>query len=834
MQDIRLAFRALRATPVVSLVAILSLALGIGANTAIFSLVDSVILRALPVKEPGQLVMLSDEPGARVANTRGITSWTNPIWEQVRDRRDLFDSVFAWSTSRFNLAAGGETQFVDGIWASGRMFETLGVPAMLGRTFTESDDVRGGGPDGPVAVISYSFWQRRFGGTAGAIGQRLSLDKVSFTVIGVTGPDFFGPDVGRAFDVAIPIGTEPLFRGKESALDQRSWWWLSVMARLKPGQPIDAATAAMRVYQPQLREATLPADWRPSDQKDYLKEPFTMVSTAGGSSQLRNRYRQPLVTIMVVVALVLLIACANIANLLLARSAARRHEWSVRLALGASRWRLVRLLLMESLLLSTVGASLGLLVARWGSQLLVRQLSTQTNTVFLDLALDWRVLAFTSAVTILTALLFGTAPAFRAAGVAPMEAIKEHGRGSSQESRVSLASGLVVAQVALSVVLVVAAGLFMRTFSSLANVHLGFDRDRVLLVTVNAQRTEIPPADRLTTYDRIRQRVAAVPGVAAAAASFVTPVSGGTWNNRIDVPGGVELPERQRLSNFNAITPGWLTTFGTALVTGRDIRDSDTKSAPPVILVNQAFVKKFLNGASPLGKTVQIGAGSRFAQPPREIVGVVADAVYRALREPIPATMYVPLAQFDDSRSPAPPSMSISVRSSTGSPALLARSVSAAIAEVNPDLALTFRPLADQVNASLTQERVVAILSGFFGGLALLLAGLGLYGVTSYAVTRRKTEIGIRMTPLGAAPGGVIRLVLSRVSILVAIGVIVGAGASLWASQFVTTLLYGLEPRDPRTLVQAAAVLAAVGALAGWLPAHRASRIDPAEVLRDS
>ena len=332
MQDIRLAFRALRATPVVSLIAILSLALGIGANTAIFSLVDSVILRALPVKEPGQLVMLSDEPGARVANTRGITSWTNPIWEQVRARRDLFDSVFAWSTTRFNLAAGGETQFVDGIWASGRMFEALGVPAMIGRTFTEADDVRGGGPDGPVAVISYGFWQRRFGGAASAIGQRLNLDRVSFTIVGVTGPDFFGPDVGRAFDVAIPIGTEPLFRGKESALDQRSWWWLSVMARLKPGQPIDAATAAMRAYQPQLREATLPADWRPSDQKDYLKEPFTMVSTAGGSSQLRNRYRQPLVTIMVVVALVLLIACANIANLLLARATARRHEWSVRLA----------------------------------------------------------------------------------------------------------------------------------------------------------------------------------------------------------------------------------------------------------------------------------------------------------------------------------------------------------------------------------------------------------------------------------------------------------------------------------------------------------------------
>jgi len=355
----------------------------------------------------------------------------------------------------------------------------------------------------------------------------------------------------------------------------------------------------------------------------------------------------------------------------------------------------------------------------------------------------------------------------------------------------------------------------------------------VLLVGVNAQRTEIPAAERLTTYERIRQRVGAVPGVAAAAVSFVTPVSGNTWNNRIGVSGSVELPERQRQSNFNAITPGWLTTFGTPLVAGRDIGESDGRNAPPVILVNQAFAKKFLNGASPLGHTLQIGAGGPRPQPPREIVGVVADAVYRALREPIPATMYIPLAQFDDSRNPAPPSMSVSVRARAGSPALLARSVSAAIASVNPDLALTFRPLADQVNASLTQERVVAMLSGFFGGLALLLAGLGLYGVTSYAVSRRKTEIGIRMA-LGAAPAGVIRLVLSRVSMLVGLGVVVGAGVSAWASQFVTTLLYGLEPRDPITLAGSIAVLATVGAIAGWLPARRASRIDPAEVLRDS
>ncbi|MBZ5560757.1 MAG: ADOP family duplicated permease, partial [Acidobacteriia bacterium] len=658
-------------------------------------------------------------------------------------------------------------------------------------------------------------------------------ERVPFTIIGVAPPDFFGPEVGRAVDVMIPLGTEPLIRGKESFLDRRSTWWLTVMARLKSGQSVDSATAAIRGVQAQIRETTLPLDWRPSDLEGYLKEKFTLVGAANGNSQLRRRYEQPLITILVVVALVLLIACANIANLLLARATARRHEWSVRLALGASRWRLVRLLLAESLVLSVAGAALGLLIARCGAQLLVQALSTQNNTVFLDLSLDWRVLGFTSGVTILTALLFGTAPAFRASGVAPMEAIKEHGRGTSGDARVSMTSGLVVAQVALSVVLVVAAGLFMRTFGSLANLHLGFDRDPVLLVQINAQRTEIPVTDRLATWERVRQSVLAVPGVAAAAVSFVTPVSGMTWNNRVDVSDGVPLPERQRQSNFNAITPGWFITFGTPVLAGRDFNESDRKGAPPVILVNQAFAKKFFNGANPIGHTVTWGLGNTVPEPTREIVGLVADAVYRSLREPIPPTMYVPVAQFNESRQVAPPSVSISVRSASGSPALLARSVGAAINGVNRDLALTYRPLADQVNASLTQERLVAMLSGFFGGLALLLAGLGLYGVTSYAVSRRRTEIGIRMA-LGAAPAGVIRLVLSRVSLLVGIGVLAGAGASVWASKFVATLLYGLEPRDPLTLVGSAVTLAAVGALAGWLPARRASRIDPAEVLRDS
>jgi predicted permease len=820
MHDLRLAVRALRTTPVVSFVAILSLALGIGANTAIFSLVNSLLLRALPVKQPQRLVMLGE------GSASGQQWWTYPIWDQIRQRPQLFDGAFAWSGTRFNLASGGETEFVDGIWASGGMFETLGVPAMLGRTFTDTDDQRGGGPDGAVAVISYNFWQRRFDGAANAVGRTLNVERVPVTVIGITPPDFFGPDVGRTFDVVLPLGAEPLVKGHETWLDGRSTWWLSVMARLKPGQSADAATQTIRALQPQIRDATAPG-W-----DGYLKDPWILLPAASGESALRRRYERPLVIIMIIVALVLVIACANVANLLLARATARRHELSVRLALGASRWRLVRQLLIESVVLSAAGAALGLVIAGWGSRLLVAQLSTQTSRVFLDLSIDSRMLAFTIGVTVATALLFGTAPAFRAADIEPMEAIKEHGRGAAGDARAGLASGLVVAQVALSLVLIVAAGLFLRTFTSLANLHLGFDQDRVLAVTVNAQRAAIEPINRLATYEQVLQRVRALPGVADAALSVIMPVSGQGWNNNVEVSGAAPLPGRQAMTYMNGITPEWFATFGIPLVAGRPFTDGDRRGAPLVAIVNQAFVRRFLNGANPIGRTVRSRGvpGLPNKDVPKEIVGVVADAVYRTLREPIPPTTYVPMSQMNDFGLA---SVYVMVRSTTGSPALLAKSIATAITTVNPDLALTFRPLADHVNAALTQERVVAMLSGFFGGLALLLAGLGLYGVTSYAVSRRRTEIGIRMA-LGAAPAGVVRLVLRRVALLVGAGVIVGAGVSIWAAQFVATLLYGMQPRDPVTLVGAASVLAAVGALAGWLPARRASRIDPAEVLRDA
>jgi putative ABC transport system permease protein len=819
--DLRYGLRMLAHSRTFTVVAVLSLALGIGANTAIFTLVNSLLLRTLPVHEPQRLVQLDGD------------STTNPIWEQIQSRqRQLFAGATAWSTQRFDLSQGGQAAPADGLWASGEFFEVFGVRAILGRTFTTANDRRGGGTESTVAVISYAFWQRRFGGAADVVGRPISLNRVPFTIIGVTPPEFMGPQIGRSYDVAIPLRTADILdnSGGEQRLDGRSMWWLNVTARLKPGQTPEQATAALRVAQPQIREATTPADWPAEFLKEYLRDGLTLSPASQGPSNLRSQLEQPLMTIMIVVSLVLLIACANIANLMLARSSGRRHELTMRLALGASRARLARQLMTESLLLSALGAVAGLGFARWGSALLVSEFSTSRDPLILDLSLDWRVLGFTAAIAVLTALLFGVAPAMTTRRLAPMDALKEQGR-SRGGNRHRLTSPLVVVQIALSLVLVVGAGLFMRTFASLSTMSLGFDRDPVLLVELDVQRSQVPQERRADLYARLATAAAGVAGVQHAAASLLTPMSGMGWNDGFLVDGKADLPIRQRLAFLNAITPGWHSVYGTRLISGREFTESDRAAAPGVAIVNQAFAKKFLRPGSALGQTVRRSGGPSDDQPAAlEVVGVVEDAAYSNLRDPMPPAVYLPIAQL-----PADnvfPSGAVSVRSAAGSPALLIRSLTDALSAVDRDVSLMFRPLKDQVDARLVRERVLALLGGFFGGLALLLAGIGLYGVTSYAVTLRRGEIGVRMA-LGADVARVLRLVLGRAARLVVFGVLIGTGLSLWLAKFVSTLLFGLDARDVATLVAAVAMMAVVGTLAAFLPAWRAARIDPVEVLRE-
>lgn len=815
----RIAFRSLRQSPVSSIVAILSLALGIGACTALFSIFDTLLLKSLPVRDPGRLALLSD--------ARGNTSWTNVQWEYLRDGSLRFDGLAATSAETLDISTSGQTQPVEGLWASGRLFDVLGVPAVLGRTLTEEDDRRGGGADGPVAVISYAFWHRQYGGDPEVVGRAITLNRVPFTIVGVTGPGFFGTTVGRHFDVAVPIGTDPLLRGGEGALDHRSYWWLTILVRLAPGQTLDAGTALVRGIQHQLREATLPGDWPATLLASYLEKPFALEPAGSGESTLRTRYQRPLVTLLAAVGVLLLIACANIGNLMLARATARRHDVAVRAALGASRWSLARPMLVEGLLLAGAGALLGVAFAQAASRLLVGWLSTPGRPVFLDVGLDWRALVFTTGVTVLAAILFGTLPALRTARAEPRDALAQRGTTASRSS-LGMSGALVVVQVGLSLVLVVAAGLFGRTFAALASRDLGFDPDRILLVALSARGEAAASTDRYASFERAREAAGGVPGVASAASSVMMPVSGGSWQFGVEVVGEPQLSENERGVYVNAVGPGWFDTYGTSIVSGRDIGPNDVAGAPSVALVNRAFARKFFAGSDPIGRLVR-QVPAREPKPPVTIVGVVDDAIYRSLRADAPPTLYLAHAQQEGlMRSRG----ALSVRSAGPPVATLIAPITRALQAAAPDLALTFRPLSDQVSALLIQERLLAAVSGFFGSLGLLLAMLGLYGVTAHNVSRRRAEIGIRMA-LGGAPGSVVRLMLRRVALLVGTGIVLGGIASYWAARFLTTLVFGIEARDPATFAAAAAVLLGTALAAAMLPARHASRIDPVAVLRD-
>jgi putative ABC transport system permease protein len=816
--DLRYGARQLVRAPGFAATAILTLSLGIGATTAIFSVVNSVLLRPLPVRDPDRLAILGD-------TVRKELSSSYPVWQQIRDRRGLFDGAAAMAAERLNLASGGEARFVQGLFVSGEFFSVLGVRPALGRTLSPEDDRRGGGPDGPVTVISHDFWQRRFGGSRDVLGQSLRLDSIAFTIVGVTTAGFFGIDVGQRFDVAVPLGTEPLMRGVDSSLDSPLRNWLTIMVRLRGDQTSEAGTAIVRGLQPQIRTALIsgiPGELRPV----VLATPWTLRQATTGHSNLHSQYRLPLFVVFGVVGLVLLIACANIANLLLARTVARLHEMSIRTAIGASRARLVRMLLAEAAVMASLGTVLGIALSTWLSQLLVRQVSTGSNATPVAITLDGRVLLFATALSVVTIVLFGVAPAWQSARADPARALGDQGRGRVGTPRSRLTASLVGAQLALSLVLVVAAGLFLRTFVALASQDLGFSTDRLIVVDVTAPMTRYTLPQLVDVYERVRDAVARVPGVERAALSDITPIGGSSRNGVVQVPGAETLPANERLVMLNVVTHGWFETYGTRLIAGRDFAPTDGATATRVAVVNEAFARRFWKDASPVGRTVDIGGGgSRISLT---IIGLVEDAVYRSVRDPAPPTLYTSAAQ----RSAARPWTRLSVLSARDSPALLTRNIETAIREVDPALSLEFTRLAEQVGASMTRERLVAVISGAVGALALSLACVGLYGITAYAVSRRRAEIGVRLA-LGARPLTVVRLVMRGLTGPLIGGITVGAVLSVWLAQFIGTLTWGVDARDPVTFAVAATTLAAVGALAGWLPARRASRIDPIVVLRE-
>ncbi len=833
-QDLRFAFRLLRKTPLITGIALLSLALGIGANTAIFSLIDAVMLRTLPVQNPEQLALIKFRSPV---SSRLRISVTNPIWEQVRDHQNAFSGVFAWSPETFDLADGGEANDVNGIYASGDYFSVLGVHPAAGRLLAASDDARN---CAGVAVLSYGFWQERYGGAQSTVGSMIRLNGHNFPIIGVAQRGFFGTEIGVPVDVTIPICAEAVLAGKDSSLDVRDDWWLEMMGRLKAGETLAQADARMRVMSQPLFGAVVPQDWPTNDQDTFRKYTFAVQPGATGTAGiygLREQYTDPLKILMFIVGLVLLIACANIASLLLARSAARQKEIAVRLALGASRARLIRQVLTESIVLSGAGAILGVFFARWGSALLVRFVSTQQHQVFLDVKMDGCALAFTIAIAVLSGLLFGILPAFRATRVSAISAMKEgQSQGVGGRSQSVAARWIVAVQVALSLILLVWAAFFIGAFTHLVTINAGFDRNSVLMVETNIHNAQIPEPARTPLYGQMLARLRAIPGVVSASQCWMTPLSGGQWDNSVTVaghplPSGID-PD----TLLNWVTPGYFKTMRTPLLEGRAFDARDTATSTPVVVVNQLLARHYFGNQTPVGQHLRVGTpGSgtlEMLKQPREIIGVVQDAKYSSLSEYTMPEAYFPLSQIQKN---VDESTTFEIRTAVN-PTSLIPAVRDTMASVKKSASLQFTTLKQQADDSVLEEHLMAVLSGFFGALALLLTAIGLYGVMAYVVTLRTHEIGIRMA-LGAHRGSILRLVMSDAAIVLGAGIAAGLLGSIWITRLVQ-FLFGVKSSDPWALALtiearvAVAALVAVALVATYIPARRATRVDPIVALR--
>jgi predicted permease len=842
-QDLRFGLRILRKNPGFTTVAVLSLALGIGANTAIFTLIDAVLLKSLPVEDPQELVSLNSEnlkgtgfSGSanghgssavsfpRSTDGNSLTAFPYPAYAQMRDRNQVFSSLFAFKDeARLSVLVNGNAELLYGDMVTPNYFSSLGISPILGRDFSAADDT----PTAePVAIISYGYWQRRFGGDPSVLGKQIVINGVPMTISGVAPAQFFGLQEGNAVDVYMDVALQPridrqITDGGPSAFVDTNLWWIQVMGRLKPGVTAEQARANLDViYRPVVMQG-LPAE---ANGHAVVPPTLEVVDGSHGLNGLRGQFSQPLTILTIVVGAVLLIACVNVANLLLVRSAARRREIAVRLSLGASRARLIRQLLLESVLLASFGGVFGLVLAYWGCTLLVAIMQRGAQRLLLDVRPDTVVLAFTAAACGFTGILFGLAPAFRATRVDLTPALKQSAATSGTSAdKMRITRLLVVGQVGLSLVLLFGAGLFVRTLVNLESQNVGFARNNLLLFGI-APVQEGYKGERYANLCRdIQNRLAQLPGVESATSSLHLLLAGGTRTLSINIPGYSGASQSVPVM---PVGPDYLKTMGIRLLQGRDLTAQDDENAPKVALIDRAMAAKYWSGQNPLGQhfTMQ--------KMDMEVVGVVENTKYPNLRDEAPPIVYHPYVQAIDSM----PQMHFEIRTRGDAEALIP-SVRALVASVDNRLPLfDVKTQTQQIDELLSQERLFAKLVGFFAVLALLLVCVGLYGVMAYAVALRTSEIGIRMA-LGAQPGNILAMVLREMLALVGIGVALGVAASCATAKLVAHqvagLLYGLNITDAVSIFFAVVLIVAVALSAGFIPARRASKVDPMVALRN-
>jgi predicted permease len=827
-QDVRYGLRQLRRNPGFTLVAVLTLALGIGANTAIFSLLNAVMLRELPVENPAQLVLFGNGRSAGSAGDFANTDlYSYSFFREMRQKNQVFSEASAELSLMFGkmhgaVAGSGNLEPINVQLVTGTYFPMLGVKPILGRAFTAAEDEPAGGH--PVAVASYSWWKSRFARDPSIVGKTVTLGSTVYTLIGVAPPEFFGTTVGESPDLWIPLSMEKQISPGWNGLEGDDFQSLYIFGRLKPGVTARHAQANVNLLARQIWRGSAGGVLTKQQQRTLEHANIELTPAARGLSRLRFEFSLPLKILMAVVGLVLLIACANIANLLLARATTRQREIAVRMAVGAGRRRLVRQMLAESLLLTLMGGALGVLFAWWASEALLVMVSTGPEPLPLKVAPDATVLAFTFVVTCLTALLFGTLPALRATRIDLTPALKDSRSPVVSPSRSRLSGGLVVSQVALSVVLLIGAGLFLRTLVNLANVDTGFNKENVLLFEIEPQAVGYKEDSHLVNlYQQIEQKVRAEPGVRAASISFLT-FNQGEWTSPVSISGHAPTHKDDMMTTHNVVGPRYFAAMGIPLLTGRVLGLQDTENSPKVAVINETMAKWYFPDSSPIGRRFGIGGDPKHSND-IEVVGVVKDAKRESLRErPFPEAYY-PYTQRAGFYN------NLEVRY-TGDPAGVIAEVRHAVGEVDKSLPLSYQnTLAQQVEQSLASETLIARLSSFFGLLAVFLACIGIYGLMSYTVARRTSEIGIRVA-LGADRSTVLRMVMREGLILALVGIAIGLPAALAANRLVSGMLFGLSPTDPLSMTAASITLLALALVACYIPARRAAKVDPMVALR--